>query len=297
MADRRESYYDEDQTRELCAAVDHGLPIGELIVMAELNDEERTERYPAGVPVFTADQMKQIRLGFETGLNLGDVLLFADPSYAPEEMEALRLSCSPAQDVIAETLEGIYSDDFEVTPDQVERHVKQAEERRNQETGPFQLDQIGIRLVKERTYYSDRPITSPQAAVRILGEEMRQYDRELVAIVNCSMDHHPLNVSICSVGTMEHALVSPRELLKTTILSNAASVILLHNHTSGDPTPSKWDKEITGRLQKVYTMMDIHLADHIIVGDETFYSFRQHGLLDEDELLRNEQEYQSEITI
>lgn len=293
-----EGYYNTAQTEQLQKAIDHGLPIGKLMIMAELDENNRTEEYPAGVPVFSSEQMEQIRLGFEDGLNYGAVFEYADPSLSPDKMKEIRQRVS--DDVLAETMEGIRSDDFEVTPDQVERHVKETMQRSGDKDSvidkPFSIDQAGIRMVKERSYYSEIPVTSPKVAVRLLGEEMRQYDRELVAVVNCTSALRPINVSICSIGTINRALISPRELLKTSILTNSSSVILVHSHPSGDPTPSKLDMRITERLKEVYEMMDIQLTDHVIVGDREYYSFQEHGLMEKGATAQ-EREYHYKVDI
>lgn len=131
----------------------------------------------------------------------------------------------------------------------------------------FTLTQVAIRMVKERTYYSQETISSPEDAVRILSEELSDYDREVAAVVNLSTSGKPINVNIASIGSINRTIISPRELLKTSILSNASAVIILHNHPSGDPTPSAEDLVITEKLKQIYTMMDISLHDHIIIGD------------------------------
>ena len=92
------------------------------------------------------------------------------------------------------------------------------------------------------------------------------------------------------------AWISPRELLKTSILSNTSTVFLLHSHPSGDPKPSAIDLRITRRLKEVYDMMEIQLADHIIVGDRDFFSFQEHGLLEEG-VMPGEREYHYKVDI
>lgn len=81
-----------------------------------------------------------------------------------------------------------------------------------------------------------------------------------------------------SVGSLNQCVVHPREVFKTALLSSAAAIILLHNHPSGDPRPSREDIEITKRLKEAGEIIGIRLLDHIIIGD-TFHSFANHGLL------------------
>ena len=150
---------------------------------------------------------------------------------------------------------------------------------------PFYIEQVGIRQIREKVYYSESAINSPKAAVDILAEEIRYYDREVIGIVNVDSKLTPLNVSICSIGTINRSLVNPREMLKTSILSNASGVVVMHNHPSGSVEPSEQDFAITQRLSIVYKMMGIDLLDHIIVGDEdVYYSFSENEKIPKDDL-------------
>ena len=81
-----------------------------------------------------------------------------------------------------------------------------------------------------------------------------------------------------SVGSLNQSIVHPREVFKTACLSNAAAIILIHNHPSGDPTPSKEDIAITNRLKEAGDIMGIKILDHIIIG-ETYYSMTEKGVI------------------
>jgi DNA repair protein RadC len=81
-----------------------------------------------------------------------------------------------------------------------------------------------------------------------------------------------------SVGSLNQSIVHPRELFKTALLSSAAAIILVHNHPSGDPTPSREDIEITRRLKEAGEILGVKLLDHIIVGS-SYLSFTERGLL------------------
>jgi len=81
-----------------------------------------------------------------------------------------------------------------------------------------------------------------------------------------------------SVGSLNQSIVHPREVFKTALLSSAAAIILLHNHPSGDPAPSREDREITRRLKEAGELLGIKVLDHIIIG-ETYLSFVEMGLL------------------
>lgn len=82
-----------------------------------------------------------------------------------------------------------------------------------------------------------------------------------------------------SIGSLNQSIIHPREVFKTALLSNAAAVILMHNHPSGDPEPSSEDKAITRRLQEAGDIMGIKVLDHIIIGDDNYLSFVQAGLM------------------
>ncbi|MEE1351806.1 MAG: JAB domain-containing protein [Clostridia bacterium] len=143
----------------------------------------------------------------------------------------------------------------------------------------FKLDVVSIRLVKDAPVFSRTKITNPETAIEALGNIMSDLDREVVAIVNLKSDGTPINVNFASVGTINGALAEPRELLKSSILSNAANVIMVHNHPSGCLDPSKTDIAITNRMIEVFSLMGIPLLDHVIVGGDnrSFYSMHEKG--------------------
>lgn len=141
---------------------------------------------------------------------------------------------------------------------------------------------VSVRLVEEPPLYSPIPIRNPKDAAKLLGEKMAGYDRELVCLLNLQSDNRVINASILGIGTLNQALVSPRETFKASILSNAASMILLHNHPSGSCSPSRDDKLLAARLSACGQLLDIPLLDFIIVGPrEGYFSFQEAGLLPE----------------
>jgi len=85
-------------------------------------------------------------------------------------------------------------------------------------------------------------------------------------------------IEVISIGSLNQSIVHPREVFKTALLSSAAAIILLHNHPTGDPTPSREDIEITRRLKEAGELLGVKVLDHIIVG-ETYVSFVERGLL------------------
>ena len=145
---------------------------------------------------------------------------------------------------------------------------------------PYSLDRVAIRMVKEPPLYSSTPVRSPDDAVRLMAEMLKGYDREVFCIVNFRNDMTPINMNIVSMGTLNASLVHPREILKSSILSNAAHVMAFHNHPSGSLSPSQEDIQITDRLQKLLDLAGIPLLDHIIIGNgDRYYSFRENQTL------------------
>lgn len=142
---------------------------------------------------------------------------------------------------------------------------------------PYKLDRVAIRMVKEPPLYSEEPLSNPETAIKVLRDVFKEYDREIVCLVNLKSNMQPVNLNIVSIGAIDQAIVHPRELLKSSILSNAASVLIMHTHPSGNLTPSTLDISMTDRMQQVFSIMGIDIVDHIIIGDnDNYYSFREH---------------------
>ena len=146
---------------------------------------------------------------------------------------------------------------------------------------PFKLNKVSIRLNKDAPIMSEIPIKSPEDAVKVIGQELCDMDREIVCIINLRLDGIPINCTFASMGALDRSVAHPRELLKTAILSNAASMIMLHNHPSGNLEPSSQDSIITDRMIQICDMVGIPLIDHIIVGGDNieYFSFKEKGKL------------------
>lgn len=148
----------------------------------------------------------------------------------------------------------------------------------------YQLDQVSIRMVKEPPLLSKTPMDSPEAAVRVLADTFQDYDREIMGVVHLRTDNVPINMVIASMGSLNYSLAHPRELLKAAFLSNAASVMLFHNHPSGRLNPSKEDIALTAKMQKLCMLAGIPILDHIILGgNHQYFSFREKMILLLDE--------------
>ncbi len=107
---------------------------------------------------------------------------------------------------------------------------------------------VSIKMVKEPSFlYKTRQTLSPRDAYEMIKEQLEGLDREQFIIVCLNTKNEPTNITVVSVGSLNKAIVHPREVFKTAILSNAASVMAFHNHPSGDTTPSEQDIQLTHR--------------------------------------------------
>lgn len=121
---------------------------------------------------------------------------------------------------------------------------------------------VNIRMVKEPSLYSTEKIRSPEDVLRVIAEELKTYDREVFAVLNLKTNGQPINLNICSMGTLDTSVVSPREVFKSTILSNSAAFIAVHNHPSGNLSPSQEDYDVTKRLLGCSDLLGVKMLDH-----------------------------------
>ncbi|MBE3518867.1 MAG: DNA repair protein RadC [Firmicutes bacterium] len=113
---------------------------------------------------------------------------------------------------------------------------------------------------------------------RLVRGDMESLDREHFCILMLNARNQVLRREVVSVGCLDSTIVHPREIFKNCIKRSAASVILVHNHPSGDPTPSSEDLEITRRLSEGGKLLGIAVLDHVIIGKGRYSSFRESGL-------------------
>ena len=149
----------------------------------------------------------------------------------------------------------------------------------------YGLEQVSVRMIREAPLLSDEKIQNPQDAIRILGDVFKDYDREVVGMVHLRSDNVPINMTIVSMGCLNQSLIHPREMLKAAFLSNAASIMMFHNHPSGSLEPSREDIAITNRMQQLCMLAGVPVVDHIIIGQSDFYySFREKDILPMDDI-------------
>lgn len=145
-----------------------------------------------------------------------------------------------------------------------------------------ELKVVNVRLIDAPSLYSDEVLDSPEAVSKLIAKEFKTYDREVCAVINLNVKLKPININICSVGTIDTSILNPREVFKSSILSNAAAFMLVHNHPSGETTPSREDKVLTKRLIECGDLLNIKMIDHLIIGSGTgdVYSFKEEGIFE-----------------
>ncbi len=129
--------------------------------------------------------------------------------------------------------------------------------------------QVRLRLSEAEPLYSTESITSPEIAAKVMAGALAEMDREYCCVVNLDGSNHPINFNIVSIGDINHAYVPVQNVFKSAILSNASSIMLLHNHPSGSLNPSKDDIELTRRVIEAGAIMNIPVIDHLIVAGGT----------------------------
>lgn len=123
-------------------------------------------------------------------------------------------------------------------------------------------------------------LNSASSVAAYFMEELRHEDREKLMVCMFDSQCVLLGEELISVGTINSSLVSPREIFSRALANQAVYIILLHNHPSGVPIPSVQDKLVTKRVQECGELIGIHLSDHIIIGDNKYFSFKEENLLD-----------------
>ena len=122
-------------------------------------------------------------------------------------------------------------------------------------------------------------IKNPEAVVKAVRASIRDKAKEHFKLILLNSRNKIICISPISTGTLTTSLVHPREVFKDAIVHSAASVILAHNHPSGDPEPSEDDMKITKKLVESGRILGIEVIDHIVIGKNNFYSFREKGLI------------------
>ena len=138
-----------------------------------------------------------------------------------------------------------------------------------------------VRLVREPGTASRVAvkIRGPGDVQRLLRERVQQLDQEAFYIVALDSQSQVRAVHEVSRGILNSSLVHPREVFRAAILAGAAGIILVHNHPSGDPTPSADDRAVTRQMVDAGRLLDVPVYDHVILAGERYVSFAEAGLL------------------
>lgn len=139
---------------------------------------------------------------------------------------------------------------------------------------------ISIKMVREASVlYDIRKIDSPKDGAELGKRFLQDLDREQLIVCCLDTKNQPTAINVVSVGSLNTSIVHPREVFKPAILSNSASIILFHNHPSGDPEPSKEDISITERIKESGIILGIKVIDHIIIGNDSYCSLKERGIV------------------
>ena len=142
--------------------------------------------------------------------------------------------------------------------------------------------EVGKRLARQTAL--SEPLGTPEKIYDFMGPLLQSLPRESLRVVLLDTRHRLIHAEEVSLGTLNESLAHPREILRPAVSHGAYAFVLVHNHPSGDPTPSEADRSLTRRIREAAELMQIHLLDHVIIGRERpgappYFSFKEHGLL------------------
>ncbi len=199
--------------------------------------------------------------------------------YGVESSELPGVLASILGDVPDETMESLMKQGLRAMADMTSEEFMSlpgiGRERAVRLSAAFDLARRVTRIMPE-----DMPqVRSPEDVANLVMEEMRHLDREHFVALLINVKRQVIAREIISIGTLNSSQVHPRELFKPAIRRSADSIILVHNHPSGDPEPSSEDCKVTERIVEVGEVMGIFIIDHIVIGDKRFVSFKERGLI------------------
>jgi len=141
------------------------------------------------------------------------------------------------------------------------------------------VPQIEVSMVGEVELNNAKFNSSEEVAKSKIARDLLKADREKFICIHLNIKNQIISFEIVSTGSLTSSIVHPREVFKAAILANAASLVFLHNHPSGDPNPSMDDIIITKRLAKAGKLLGIEVLDHIIIAKDGYHSFTQNNQL------------------
>lgn len=139
---------------------------------------------------------------------------------------------------------------------------------------------VTVKMEKVKSMLVDnKQVTSPQDVYEIVKKYLDGADREHLVLLTLNTKNAINSITTVSIGSLNSSVVHPREVFKTAILTNASSIIMAHNHPSGDPAPSREDINITERIKEGGKLLGINLLDHVVIGDNSYSSLKEKGLV------------------
>jgi DNA repair protein RadC len=137
--------------------------------------------------------------------------------------------------------------------------------------------EIGRRVSTQTPSYKSKELTDPEKVYQLIKSKLKDYHKEHFYII--ALNSRNYSVAEVSIGSLNASIVHPREVFAEAIKNKAASVIFAHNHPSGDPEPSEDDLLLTKKLVESGKILGIEVFDHIIVAKDSFFSFKNKGLI------------------
>ncbi|MCQ2493095.1 MAG: DNA repair protein RadC [Lachnospiraceae bacterium] len=141
------------------------------------------------------------------------------------------------------------------------------------------LAELSMRMHKECARQSFNAC-APETVARYFMEDMRHLDYEQVILAAIDAKGNMISHKVLSVGSVNQSLLSPRTVFLESLRMKAVYIILLHNHPSGNPDPSETDIKLTKNIEELGEKLEVRLLDHIVIGDNCYYSFRENNLLE-----------------
>ncbi len=141
------------------------------------------------------------------------------------------------------------------------------------------IGELSKRIAKSMAIQTDFTFVSPESIASRYMEELRHLEQEQLMVLYMNTKGNLIKEEIITKGTVNMSIVSPREIFVNAVKYKAVSIALLHNHPSGDPSPSRQDIEATYRVKEAGELIGISLIDHIIIGDNRYVSLKREGLL------------------
>lgn len=141
------------------------------------------------------------------------------------------------------------------------------------------VDIVRVQMVRDSSLlYPQRTVRMAKDVVELMLRFLDESDREQFILLCLNTKNQPTAIHTVSIGSLDASIVHPREVFKAAILANASSIIVGHNHPSGDPIPSREDINVTHSLKQVGELIGIPVLDHVIVGTEgAFWSMKEKG--------------------